>query len=70
MNHVICDSCKQVVADAKREINYFTFQDKALCKVCNYKWDLDVREAMEKKKGYTLQGYHETMRSLMAKRTS
>lgn len=69
MNSVICDSCKKVVPGAKREDNYFTFQNKALCKECHVEWDMAVRDEMAKKGSYSLQGYKETMKSVIAKQT-
>jgi len=69
MNNIICDSCKKVVSGAKRDDSYFTFQNKALCKGCYDDWDQAVRSEMAKKEGYSMEGYKETMKSVMTKKT-
>jgi hypothetical protein len=69
MNNVICDSCKKVIPGAKREVNYITFQNKALCTACTEAWDQEVREEMGKKGRYSLQDYKETMKKVILKKT-
>ncbi len=69
MNSVICDACKKVVPGAKREENYFTFQNKSLCHNCYEAWDREVREEMGKKGRYSLNDYKDTMKKVMLKKT-
>lgn len=69
MNNIICDSCKKVVSGAKRDVSYFTFQNKALCKGCYDNWDKAVRSEMGKKDQYSMETYKETMKTVIAKQT-
>ncbi|RPJ09564.1 MAG: hypothetical protein EHM28_01190 [Spirochaetaceae bacterium] len=52
MQTISCDSCRKVINEAMRDINYVTILDRTMCTPCKEVFDKRVTQTMFSKKKY------------------
>ena len=69
MTAIFCDSCKQEVTGARRDVNYVTVLEKDLCLSCEEKLRVSIKQVMASRKPYIFKDYQDLLGKTLNKMT-
>jgi hypothetical protein len=69
MTSIVCDICRKLVPDARKDVNYVAVLDKDICVACQEDLLNATKKQMLTRRPYLFKDYQETLTKTLAKMT-